>query len=247
MAEEKETGNALFYRDPQPVTVAAHGNWRLKDGDLSYAKDALGVPLVIGEFVDAARFYPIVFAAGDQAGAIALTSIDTGNLFLKDGRWDDQAYIPAYIRRHPFILIGMPNGEQQNLALGIDAGSPRWTQDPNEGVPLFDGEKPTDMTTSAMNFCSAYTVEADHTATFVKALRDKGLLEDRQLDCTLPGDKKYTINGFQTIDAKKLTDMDSETIVEWHRKGWMAACYAHLQSHGRVNDLLNRRAGQSAA
>ena len=73
---------------------------------------------------------------------------------------------------------------------------------------------------------------------FTQALREKGLMIDRRLDFTLPGDKKYSIDGFQLIDTQKLTDLDGKTLIEWHRKGWLAACYAHLQSLARVDELL---------
>lgn len=242
---EPQNPPMLFYVDPQPLTVAQHGTWRLKDGDLAFTKDAVGVPLVSSEFVDAARYYPILFAASDEGGPIALTGIDNGNLFLKDNVWDPQTYIPAYVRRHPFILMAL-SIDSQNLALGIDISSNRVVQSGTEGAALFDGEKPSELTTSALNFCSVYASEANNTAEFTRALRAKGLLVERRLDFTLPGDKKFAINGFQTIESEKLSELDAETVVEWHRKGWMAACYAHLQSLARVNELLDRRSKQSA-
>jgi hypothetical protein len=247
MAESQTTGTALYYTDPQPVTLETHRHWRLKDGDVSFTKDSLGTPIVVGEFVDAARYYPILFAAGEDGGPLAMTGIDTGNLFVKEGHWEGRVYIPAYIRRHPFILIGMkPGPNPEDLALGVDAASPRWIKEEGatEGAALFDGDEPSQLTKDALQFCSAYTGEAQGTQEFVKALRAKGLMADRRLDFTLPGDKKYGIDGFQLIDAEKLTDLDGKTLIEWHRKGWLAACYAHLQSLARVDELLGRRASQ---
>ena len=48
MAESQTTGTALYYTDPQPVTLEAHRHWRLKDGNVAFTKDSLGVPVVIG-------------------------------------------------------------------------------------------------------------------------------------------------------------------------------------------------------
>lgn len=247
MAEAQTNGSALYYTDPQPVTLEAHRHWRLKDGDVGFTKDSLGVPIVVAEFVDAARFYPVLFAAGDDGGPLVMTGIDTGNLFLTENLWEAGVYIPAYIRRHPFILIGMkPGPSPEDLALGVDAGSPRWSKEEGstEGIALFEGDEPSALTKDALQFCSNYTGEAQNTQEFVKALRAKGLMTDRRLDFTLPGDKKYAVDGFQLIDAQKLTDLDGKTLIEWHRKGWLAACYAHLQSLVRIDDLLNRRARQ---
>jgi len=244
---DSTTGSALFYVNPQPLTLTDHGSWRLIDGNVAYAKDALGVPLVIGEFSDAARFYPILFASGPDGGPIVLTGIDGENVFVANDTWDAQTYIPAYLRRHPFIFISVSQEDPQNFALGIDAGSGRFAKEGTEGIALFEGDQPSQLTKDAMNFCSAYTGEADVTRQFIAALRAKDLLVDRRLDFTLPGDKKFAVDGFQIIDAQKLTDLDAETVADWHRKGWLAASYAHLQSLNRVNELLDRRARRLAA
>ncbi|MEY4762031.1 MAG: hypothetical protein RLZZ200_1887 [Pseudomonadota bacterium] len=249
MAESQTTGSALFYTDPQPVTLETHRHWRLRDGDVSFTKDSLGIPLVVSEFVDAARYYPVLFAGGDDGGPLAMTGVDTGNLFLQGALWEAGIYIPAYVRRHPFILIGMkPGPNPEDLALGVDAGSSRWitAEGETDGAPLFEGDEPSQLTKDALQFCSLYTSEAQSTQEFLKALRAKGLMVNRKLDFTLPGDKKYSVDGFQIIDSQKLTDLDGKTLIDWHRKGWLAACYAHLQSLNRVDDLLGRRARQEA-
>ena len=241
------TGTALFYTEPQPLTFADHGSWRLIDGTAAFTKDARGVPIVVSEFADAARFYPILFAAGDDGSPIVLTSIDEGNLFVTGDTWDAQAYIPAYVRRHPFILIGMSQSDPQNFALGIDAGSGRFAKEGTEGIALFDGDQPSQLTKNAMDFCSAYTGDAEATRQFMTALRSRDLLVDRRLDFTVPGDKKFGVDGFQIIDVQKLTDLDTETVADWHRKGWLSAAYSHLQSLNRVSELLDRRARIAAA
>ena len=51
-----------------------------------------------------------------------------------------------------------------------------------------------------------------------------------------------SVDGFEVIDAQKLTDLDSETLVAWHRRGWLSASYLHLISLNRVGDLIARAA-----
>ena len=42
---------------------------------------------------------------------------DGENLFLReDGSWED-AYVPAYIRRYPFIFSELPGGDQLTLCI----------------------------------------------------------------------------------------------------------------------------------
>jgi hypothetical protein len=237
----------LFYTDLQPVTVTAHRNWRLKDGDAAFTRDALGIPVVIGEFADASRSFALLFGAGDDGGPVVLTGLDNGNLFVHGGIWDGASYVPAYVRRYPFLLAAISAAEPNELALGIDAASARFAPDGTEGVALFDGEQPSELTRGAMDFCGTYAAQANLTREFRDALRAKGLMVDRRLDFTLPGDKKFAVEGFQIIDDAKLTALDAETLVDWHRKGWLAAAYYHLASLARVQDLLARRARVPAA
>jgi hypothetical protein len=243
----KTANDPLFYSDLQPLTLTAHRDWRLLDGDAGFTRGALGVPVVLGEFADASRNYALVFAAGEEGSPVALTGLDDGNLFVTDGSWDSASYIPAYVRRHPFLLASISADQPEELALGIDAGSKRFAAGGTAGVALFDGEEPSELTRGAMEFCSNYTAQAMQTREFRDALRAKGLLVDRRLDFTLPGDKKFSVDGFQIIDAEKFTQLDAATIVEWHPKGWLAAAYYHLASLNRVNELLDRRARRTPA
>ena len=239
----------LFYVDPQPLLSTDHAAWRLRDGNIAFASDALGIPVVLGEFADAARCYAILFAAGEEGGPVILTGVDNNNQFMADGYWDATTYVPAYVRRHPFGLINMGTVTegQPDLALAIDVASPRFAREGEEGVALFEAGEPSQLTRDAMQFCTAYSGEAGVTVEFCKALRAKGLMMSRRLDGTLPDGKKVTVDGFEVIDVQKLTDLDAETIVEWHRKGWMAAAYYHLASLSRVGDLMERRAKSGPA
>lgn len=242
MAEAPQQQQALFYTDPQPLNTTQHQDWRLKDGDASFTKDAMGVPVVMGEFGDASRFFPVLFAAGDDAGPVALIGVDRDNLFVEDTTWAQDVYVPAYIRRHPFGLMQM-NAEGTEFALAIDAGSPRFAKGGTEGAALFGEDKqPTELTQNAMNFCQAYSAESNSTMEFRRALRDKGLLVDRRVDGTLPNGTKVGVDGFQIVDAEKLQTLDDATVVEWHRKGWLAAIFFHLASLARIGDLMNRKA-----
>ena len=64
--------------------------------------------LSCGEFVAAARDYPIAFASGDgeSFAPVAILGLGEGqNLFIDaQGAWDARCYVPAFVRRHPFCL-----------------------------------------------------------------------------------------------------------------------------------------------
>lgn len=228
----------LFYRKPVLLSSQLHGEWRLRSGDFSFAAQANGVPLMISEFVMASRSYPIVFAAGD-ATPVALLGLERNNLFLSDGEWSEGHYIPAYVRRYPFVFIRIENPE--GFALAIDADSDRVLQEGEEGVLLFQGEAPSATTEQALEFCHLFADEHRATQAFGAALRSHGLLTARDADVTLLGGRKLALTGFEVVDADKFVALPEEVVVDWHRRGWLALVSFHLSSLRGFADLLSRQ------
>ncbi len=238
-ADETAARLPLFYRDPQPLSSVAHASWRLKDGDASFAADAPYVPIVVGELAAASRDYPVVFAAGD-AQPIAVLGLERRNLFVAAGRWNSETYVPAYVRRYPFGYIATTDPD--GFALALDAGSDRVAQSGEEGVPLFEDGKPAELTKQALAFCGAFQSEAKATRAFADALKEQGLLIDRRADATLPDGRKLGLDGFQIVDAEKLSGLPDEIVLEWHNNGYLAWVHFHLASLDRFAALLNRQA-----
>src|SRR5258707_6497618 len=98
----------------------------------SFCRSINALALSVGEFVAAARDYPIVFATGDAGKSFApviLLGLEAGvNLFLdENGEWQRDAYFPAYVRRFPFCL-----SKERIVCIVrsyVDAS----------GMPLYDG------------------------------------------------------------------------------------------------------------
>jgi hypothetical protein len=231
-------GLPLFYRDPQPLNGALHGDWRLADGDAAFAAETPFVPVVIGELAAAARACPVVFAGGD-AQPVAVLGLERRNLFVAEGRWAEGVYVPAYVRRYPFGFIRTVNPD--GFALAIDAGSERVLRDGEGGTPLFEDGQPSALTRQALEFCDAFQADAAATRAFAEALTASGLLIDRRADATLPDGRTLGLDGFQIIDAEKFTALPDETVLDWHRKGWLALVHFHLASLERFSVLLERQ------
>ena len=231
----------LFYRDPQLLSSVEHAEWRLKDSDLSFAQDTPAVPIVVGEFTAAMRSYPILFAGDEEITPIALLGLDQRNLSVTDGAWNEALYVPAYVRRYPFGFIAHEN----KFALAIDTASERLAKEGDEGVPLFDRDKPSEVTLQALRFCETYRNEALATREFCQALKAKALLIERRADATLPDGNQLGLGGFKIVDTPRFQDLDADTVAEWHRKGWLALLHFHLASLDRFSDLLARRSALS--
>lgn len=239
------SGLPLFYRAPEPLLAGVHGAWRLKDGDVSFAADTPFAPIVVGELAASARSYPIVFAAGD-ARPIAVLGLERANLFVTDGAWAQDAYLPAYVRRYPFGFIATVNPE--GFALAIDTASDRIARTGGDGAALFDEDaKPSAMTKQALAFCEAFQAEVSATTAFVEALKANDLLIDRRADATLPDGRKLGLEGFQIVDAGKFAGLADDVVLDWHRKGWLALVHFHLASLERFSALLTLQAARASA
>ena len=232
----------LFYRALQPLNSQMHSGWRLKGGDASFAAKTPFVPIVVGELAAAARSYPVVFAA-DSAQPVVVLGLEKQNLFIDDGQWASDAYVPAYVRRYPFAFIATVNPE--GFALAVDSGSERIADGGTEGAALFEEGKPSELTRQALGFCNAFQADAAATKAFTDALKAQDLLIDRRADATLPDGRKLGLEGFQVVDAEKFTKLPDAIILEWHNNGYLAWVYFHLASLDRFQTLLSRQAMRS--
>lgn len=229
----------LFYQNPQLLHGELHASWRLRSGDAAFTADTPYVPIVASEIAAAARSYPIVFAAND-AQPVAILGLERRNLFVSDGRWTDDAYVPAYVRRYPFGFIATVNPD--GFALAIDAGADRVVRSGDEGMALFEDGKPAEITRQALAFCDAFEGDAIATRAFGDALKEQGLLVDRRADATLPDGRRLGLDGFQIVDTEKFNKLADDVMLDWHKKGWLALVHFHLASLERFQSLLDRQA-----
>lgn len=239
--EGAKTGDLpLFYQKPVVLHVQTHAQWRLKDGDMGFAAQTPFAPLVLSEFGEAGRFYPVVFAA-ETLFPIALLGLSEGhNLFIEDHQWIEGHYVPAYVRRYPFGFVAVPDSDR--FALAVDTASDRLILDGDEGAPFFENGLPGELTQQALQFCEAYQTEYSHTQEFAQALQKQGLLVEKRADATLPDGRKYALDGFLVVDGERFRDLDDAVIVEWHRKGWLGLVHMHLLSLGRLANLMEKQA-----
>jgi hypothetical protein len=148
--------------------------------------------------------------------------------------------VPAYVRRHPFILVEAPGGD--SAALAVDAGSELISKEQEVlGAPLFEGGQPCAVTLRALEFCRLLRQDPRRTRAFSKALVEEGLLVERRANATLANARQLTVTGFQVVDPQRFAQLSGETVVTWHRNGWLALVHFHLASLERCADLLRRR------
>jgi hypothetical protein len=237
----------LFYKDPVLLRFEDHGDVGLAPpADFGFASEAVVIPLCVGEFVPAMRHYPIVFAADGSASPLVVVGIRQGhNLFVeRDGGWRAGTYIPAYVRRYPFIGVETPDKAQQLLT--IDRKSNRFVASASartDAERLFGADgKPTSTAQSAMAFCQAYHADIVNTLAFAKALGEAKLLTPNHVQMQFPDGGQQTLDGFCVVDEKAFRAVPAKTVADWHARGWLDLATLHLASLQNFQSLLGLNA-----
>ncbi len=243
-------GLPLFYTNPVPLDAKRHATLGLKPNfGLGFAKNVNAVPVNLIEMPQICHFYPIAFSPDNNATPVALMGLrDNENLFIgESGEWAENAYIPAYIRRYPFIFSELPGGEQ--LTLCVDQNDMAVGEKTEQKFFGADG-KPTQLSQNALEFCKSYHAAAQQTIEFSKALASSGLLVDRQAEVNVGGGRRINFSGFRIVDEQKLAELADEDFLEWRSKGWLPFLYAHLFSGAQwqqLTALLRQRLEGKAA
>jgi hypothetical protein len=229
------TGAVLFYSQPEPLNREAHAKLGLKriDKPFAFAQASQVTPLTVAEFPAAALSFPIIFAGG-QHQPLAVMGINAdANMFIDDqGAFEPGVYIPAYIRRYPFVLANDASREQ--LVVCIDRAAPMLGELPD--VAFFDAAgEPTEYTQNCMKFCNDFEVEIRRTESFVNLIKELDLFETRTANYTpanpdgTPGTPQV-IAEYYAVSETKLKALPADKIQELLLNGALAQIHAHLMS-----------------
>lgn len=237
------TKQLLIYERAVPVNGERHRGWSVKAGqDYRFSLELNALPLTTVEFPLAAREFPIVFAGKDDAlMPSAIVGVrERHNLFVaKDGSWQAD-YLPAFLRRYPFVFASTDNGKKFTLC--IDEEFSGCNQD-DIGERLFDSQgEQTQYLRGVLEFLKAYQAEFTRTQAFCKRLQEMELLEPMQARVNVEGDKQYSLSGFMTINRERLQSLPAEKLSALVRTGELEIAYLHLQSLRNIDRLAKRSA-----
>ena len=236
--------NQLLHQQPVPVDRNEHRLMRLRlpVADWSVAAKLNSAFVAAAEFGDMVREYPVVFvrAGDDDDGQPAIAPIAVfgmvqgQNLFVDGAAWR-ATYMPAVLRSYPFCIGRL---DAQRFAVCLDAA---WSGlSGTEGEPLFtpEGEQST-LLNDVQKQLEVLEGEIQRTRLMCRRLRELELLQDMRFDATLPDGSKLGVDGFLTVDEKKLTALPDAAVVELHRSGLLGLIHAHYVSMGNMRKLLN--------
>jgi hypothetical protein len=233
----------LFYERPVPLNRTAHKDLRLKPTPgMHFAAKAHSVPLTGVEFPLIARDVPILFAGNsvEDAGPMALLGLRQNENLLVDaqGQWLPNLYVPAFVRRYPFVLAEKPAGQEgEDFTVFLDEAFEGF--DASEGERLFkeDGSD-SEMLTRAVSFLGEFQQHVVRTRWFMDQLRKHDLLEPRGIRLEKEG-ASINLNGLFVVNEEKLRQLDVQTAHAFLQEGVLGWIYAHLLSLPNIDRLTH--------
>lgn len=222
----------LFYKDLAPLSSVDHADFHARPLDSAgFLVGQHAIPLTSDEFVSACRFYPIVFSAGENPVPLALMGLNEGiNTFVDDeGKLLNPVYVPAYIRRYPFLLARLqPDSDELSLCFDPTSGA---VGKFDEGDALFVDGKPSEQVQAVLEFCKNFEEAGQRTGMFMDELKKADLLMDGEVSIQQEGnDKPYIYRGFQMVDENKLRELRGDVLRKLMQNGILGLIFAHLFS-----------------
>ena len=231
----------VFYKQPELLTVEEHSTLGLNRANRPYdfCSTVRAVPLTAVEMNIAQRHYPIIFSSVEEPSLLAVVGVvDDINLFVDErGRWEAGAYIPAYLRCHPFALV---THTAEDFAVAVDMAATTVAE--NGEQPIFDGQELSAPVKESVEHCARFDAQAKITAEFCKRLAELDLLTGQELSLAPDeGGEETVVAKYVAVDFRKLQELDAETLQKLHKDGTLAAVYAHRFSLDTWRHLLERR------
>jgi hypothetical protein len=228
----------LIYENAVPVSAERHRDLWVKGGaNFAFAMDLNSVPLTIAEIPPAGAEYPVVFVGENPMPVMLAGAREGENLFVDDaGAWTGR-YVPAFLRRYPFVFATPTDGKTYTLC--IDEGFAGCNR-AGRGEPLFDAEgRRTQFLETALEFTRLYQAQHELTLAFGRRLKALDLLEPMQADFKLKAGRQMRLTGFNTVSRMKLKALPGETLAELMQSDGLELIYLHLGSLKHLDALVD--------
>ena len=240
----------MIYDNIQPLSDK-HLNWSINVENFEYVSHLNSVPILATEISFAAAEFPVIFSPTNVEGEyipLAVMGLKEGqNLLLNEKNMLTTRYVPAFIRRYPFVLGGAQGAEV--MAVCIDEGSKSVIQDGSKGQRLFkeDGTN-SDYLNEVIEFQKDYQSRTEMTRTFCKKLHELGLLEPMAANISIKAKEEIKLNlgGFFVVKRENLKAISDADALDLFKKDGLELIYSHMNSLANFNRLIDAMTAQLA-
>jgi len=241
------TKQLLIYEKAAPVTTQKHGEWSIKPGSgYGFASEVNSVPLTTVEFANSASEYTIVFTGGEGQvmPAVILGMRDQENLYLNDDSGWEARYVPAFVRRYPFVFSSSEDGKTFTLCVDEEFEG---CNTEGKGERLFDADgEQTQYLKGVLAFLQDYQAQFERTKAFCNKLQELNLLEPMQEMFTLSTGEQSSLAGFMGIERERLEALSGEQLAELAATDALELAYLQLHSLRNLSAMANRMTPEQA-
>jgi hypothetical protein len=247
MATAAPNALPLFYNQLEPLSSQQHSALKVRAlKELPALASTHALPITVDEFSLAQRSYPIIFSVGEEPVPLVLMGLNEGvNTFVdeKGSPTEANAYMPAYLRRYPFLLARLrPDSDELSLCYDPTSGT---IGDFEDGEPLFDGDQPSQATNNVLQFCEQFETAGQRTQLFMAELKKSGLLMDGEVAIQPEGAQQpFVYRGFQMVDEEKLRELRGDELRKMNQNGMLALIFSHLFSLSMIREIFARQVQQ---
>lgn len=236
----------LIYENVVPISKERHADWSVEVGkDFSFTRKINFVPLLTAEFPKAAREYPVVFnKSGDLIQPVVILGMrGEENFYLTESNEWSAQYIPAFLRRYPFVFSRSEDGK--TFTLCIDESFDGFNQAGKGQRLLTDEGKATPYVENVLRFLQSFQNEYGRTQELCRRLDEFDLLEPQSAVWTGPKGEKNTLTGFLCVNKDKLKALSVKVLNGLVASDEMELIYAHLLSLENFNRFKDKLADGS--
>ncbi len=235
----------FLFEKPELINKEQHGDLALSKPDKRYGfcANCRAIPLTVSEIPAALKDYPVVFASPEQMIPLAIVGlIDDVNLFVTEtGEWENQRYIPGYIRRYPFGVATQTDSDR--FAIVVDTAFAGLQK--GGDTPLFENGEPSEMTNQTIEFCKTYEEDRMRTIEFGERVKSLGVSKGQSAQFTPAGETEpRTFAEYLGVDENAIKELSGDQLAELRDNGLLPLLYAMVMSMGNWRMLLQRRAGR---
>ena len=156
---------------------------------------------------------------------------------------DPSIYIPAYMRRYPFLLARLrPDSDELSLCFDPTSGA---VGEFDEGEAAVRWRPAFGATKAILQFCEQFETAGQRTAAFIQELKNERPADGRRSrNPARRAPQPFIYRGFRMVDEEKLREMRGDELRKMNQSGLLPLIYAHLFSLSQIREVFARQIQQ---